>query len=144
VPGLIVTVIGVMRGIIANLAPASGSQDHTTSPSAANITRQLMQSRPSHPAANVRDDRETPLLWSGMAVSMDLICPTTQAQYFCAEGWTTQISLKSLTKIGVFAQAICGRGSNVALDIMAAPCCPRRTSQRGIRIFRYRKLAALY
>jgi hypothetical protein len=33
-PGFLATVIGVMRSIIANLTPASGSQDHTTSPSA--------------------------------------------------------------------------------------------------------------
>jgi hypothetical protein len=47
--------------LLTSLAPASGSQDHTTSPSTTSITRQLMQSRPSHPASNVRDDRETPL-----------------------------------------------------------------------------------
>jgi hypothetical protein len=32
VTGFVVTVIGVMRSIIANLTPASGRQDHTTSP----------------------------------------------------------------------------------------------------------------
>ncbi|MDE2470157.1 MAG: hypothetical protein KGL35_15770 [Bradyrhizobium sp.] len=32
VTGFLVTVIGVMRSIIANLASASGRQDHTTSP----------------------------------------------------------------------------------------------------------------
>jgi hypothetical protein len=34
VTGLFVTVIRVMRSIIANLTPAPGRQDHTTSPSA--------------------------------------------------------------------------------------------------------------
>jgi hypothetical protein len=34
VTGLFVTVIGAMRSIVANLTPASGRQDHTTSPSA--------------------------------------------------------------------------------------------------------------
>jgi hypothetical protein len=33
-PGLFVPVIGVMRSTITNLTPASGRQDHTTSPSA--------------------------------------------------------------------------------------------------------------
>src|SRR6185312_17344095 len=33
-PGFVVTVAGAMRSIITNLAPASGRQDHTTSPSA--------------------------------------------------------------------------------------------------------------
>jgi hypothetical protein len=31
---LFATIAGVMRSIIANLTPASGRQDHTTSPSA--------------------------------------------------------------------------------------------------------------
>jgi hypothetical protein len=48
--------------IVTNLTPASGRQNHTTSPSASRITRQLMPPRPSHPAPNVRDDREAPLL----------------------------------------------------------------------------------
>src|SRR6266481_9122269 len=46
----------------ANLTPASGRQDHTTSPSATRRLRQKHPSRPPHPAPNVRDDREPPLL----------------------------------------------------------------------------------
>src|SRR5882757_8983147 len=45
----------------ANLTPASGRQDHTTSPSASQRSRQQRHPRPSHPAPYVRDDRETPL-----------------------------------------------------------------------------------
>ena len=37
-----VTVIGAMQSIVANLTPAKGRQDHTTSPSAPNIARQSM------------------------------------------------------------------------------------------------------
>jgi hypothetical protein len=29
---------------------------------------------------------------------MPVICPTTEAEYFCAEGWMTQISLRLLAK----------------------------------------------
>jgi hypothetical protein len=56
------------KRVFANLAPASGRQDHTTSPSAempfvrAKIALDTL--RPSHPAPNVRDDREAPLLSS--------------------------------------------------------------------------------
>ena len=39
---LLVTVIGAMQSIVANLTPAKGRQDHTTSPSAHNIARQSM------------------------------------------------------------------------------------------------------
>jgi hypothetical protein len=52
------------ESIFANLAPASERQDHTTSPSAQPpLVAQKAPGdvRPSHPAANVRDDRETPL-----------------------------------------------------------------------------------
>src|SRR6202045_4397771 len=45
----------------ANLTPASGRQDHTSSPSASTCPRQKHLLRPPHPAAYVRDDRETPL-----------------------------------------------------------------------------------
>ena len=45
-----------------SLTPASGRQDHTTSPSASGAARLASPKRPSHPAPNVRDDRDTPLL----------------------------------------------------------------------------------
>src|SRR5450755_4201278 len=74
-----------------NLAPASGRQNHTTSPSAQ--TPLVAQSiapgdvRPSHPAPNVRDDREPPLfLGCETSESIVLICPTTQCQG-CATHW---------------------------------------------------------
>jgi hypothetical protein len=65
-PGFVVTVIGAMRSIIAESAPASGRRDHTISPSAASpvvfAQKRLTVLRPSHPASYVRDDRETPLI----------------------------------------------------------------------------------
>src|SRR5919197_6536458 len=51
-----------MRSIIANVTPALGRQDHTTSPSASRHSSDDA-TRPSHPAPTVRDDREAPLLW---------------------------------------------------------------------------------
>jgi hypothetical protein len=53
------------RGIVSreNLAPASGRQDHTISPSASAAFVNAQPKRPPHPASNVRDDRDTPLLW---------------------------------------------------------------------------------
>ena len=48
--------------IVAYLISASGYQDHTTSPSACWCIRLPHQKRPPHPAPNVRDDRETPLV----------------------------------------------------------------------------------
>jgi hypothetical protein len=56
------------RAIISrDLTSASGGQDHTPSPSAsASLVRvhtaRATLPRPSHPAPNVRDDREAPLL----------------------------------------------------------------------------------
>jgi hypothetical protein len=60
--GLLVTVIGAMRSIVANLTPASRRQDHTTSPSAFAPFVFKHQKRPPHPAPYVRDDRDTPLM----------------------------------------------------------------------------------
>src|SRR6185312_3304656 len=50
--------------IAADLAPAWARQDHTTSPSALRAARPAPSSRPPHPAARVRDDRDTPLWWA--------------------------------------------------------------------------------
>ena len=50
------------RVISQNVTPALGRQDHTTSPSASCCSSNNTP-RPSHPASNVRDDREAPLLW---------------------------------------------------------------------------------
>jgi hypothetical protein len=44
--------------------------------------------RPPHPAPNVRDDRETPLIRDGMARNEEMIWPGREAEYFCARGWT--------------------------------------------------------
>jgi hypothetical protein len=51
----------VMRSIIANLTPAPGRQDHTTSPSASPAVRQK-RIRVHRIPPHVRDDRETPLV----------------------------------------------------------------------------------
>jgi len=49
-----------------NLISASGDQDHTPSPSARMLSSarkaRWVSLRPPHPAPNVRDDRDTPLL----------------------------------------------------------------------------------
>jgi len=47
--------------IAVRLISASRYQDHTTSPSACRCIRLTHHKRPSLPAPNVRDDRETPL-----------------------------------------------------------------------------------
>jgi hypothetical protein len=62
--GRFVTVAVAMRSIVDNLMPASRHQDHTTSPSASQRIRLVHCPRPSLPAPNVREDRETPLVRS--------------------------------------------------------------------------------
>ncbi len=52
--------------LLKNLTPASGRQDHTTSPSASRAVRQK-RIRVHRIPPHVRDDRETPLVWDGMA-----------------------------------------------------------------------------
>jgi hypothetical protein len=58
--GIFVTV--TLRILPRRLMPASRHQNHTTSPSASQRIRLLRRKRPPHPASNVRDDRDTPLL----------------------------------------------------------------------------------
>jgi hypothetical protein len=37
---------------------------------------------------NVRDDRETPLMWAGMTKDGEVICGRGKPKYFCKRGWT--------------------------------------------------------
>src|SRR5256885_1118498 len=70
-----------------DLMPASGHQDHTTSPSAsARFVKHAAASTASR--ANVRDDRETPLVWARDAGVLEVICPTAKGKYFSQHGWT--------------------------------------------------------
>src|SRR3984893_2548686 len=82
-----------------NLTPASGRQDHTTSPYAAtSLVRPLLIAhrlitRPAIPLhakrcrvhripPRVRDDRDTPLWWGGMRKVLDLIWGEWEQKYF--------------------------------------------------------------
>jgi hypothetical protein len=53
----------------------------------------LTRPRPSHPASNVRDDRDTPLLWERDNGALDLIWGKGKAKYLLRAGWTGQIAL---------------------------------------------------
>ena len=63
VTGFLATVAGGIAS--TDLIPASGDQDHTISPSAKASTRLTPPSRPSHPASDIRDDREAPSVGTG-------------------------------------------------------------------------------
>jgi hypothetical protein len=54
--------------------------------------------RPSHPALNVRDDREAPPLASTGHDKKSRQITQMQSRYFSREDWTTQISLKEFAK----------------------------------------------
>ncbi len=98
VTGFVVTIAGVMRSIITNLTPASGRQDHTTSPSTSGAVRQKrigVHRIPPH----VRDDRETPLVWDGMATNKPVIWVGRKQEYFSRDDWTGQITLKLRKKL---------------------------------------------
>ncbi len=82
--------LAAMRSIVANLTSASGYQDHTTSPSASTPSLVVATSRPSHPAPNVRDDREAPLLRvRGMAGISNAVSSNRRSEIFLSEGLDT-------------------------------------------------------
>jgi hypothetical protein len=75
--------------IVADLTSASRRQNHVASPSAACAVRLRAQPRPSHPAPDVRDDREAPLLIrAGRSESLRLLPANREAKYFLQVGWT--------------------------------------------------------
>jgi hypothetical protein len=55
---------------------------------------------PSH----VRDDRETPLCWDGMAQVVNLICPTAKAKYFWLGGLDRWNHVDPVRQFAVLAQ----------------------------------------
>jgi hypothetical protein len=86
-PGFLATVTRMMRSIIANLAPASGRQDHTALPSA--ITPVVCCRNCVHriPALRFVTTR-TPLSSGGTPDSINLFLPNREAIYFLRGGWT--------------------------------------------------------
>jgi len=76
------------RSSPANLTPASGRQDHTTSPSASGVARPAPPPRPPHPAPNVLTMRNAPPEGHGMVRHIQLICDSENPKYFCKRGWT--------------------------------------------------------
>src|SRR6266853_5183675 len=86
--------------LIADLTPAWGRQNHTTSPYAsASFVRlaiaRLTPPRPPHPLPNVRDDRETPLYRARTGKDMHLIWVGGEAKYFCFRGLTRFLKIGS-------------------------------------------------
>jgi hypothetical protein len=94
-----------------DLTPASGRQDHTILPSAtASLVRVLVIAhrllenppcnpaarstlpRPSHPAPNVRDDHDTPLLWDGIRKVLEMIWGVWKGKYFLQRGLDTPVN----------------------------------------------------
>jgi hypothetical protein len=73
--------------LLTNLTPASGCQDHTTSPYATRAFV-LRAHRVHRIPPHVRDDREPPLLSGETGGFKSLICPTAKAEYFYLRGWT--------------------------------------------------------
>jgi hypothetical protein len=79
-PGFLATVIGVMRSIIANLMPASGHQDHTTSPSAGH-TPVKRAARVHRIPPDVPDVAQRPSERGGTARDMQVIWPRGQEEF---------------------------------------------------------------
>jgi hypothetical protein len=76
-----------LRIQFANLTPASGRQDHTTSPSASGaLVRSAIRVHRIPP--RVRDDRDTPLEWDETAADLKVIWVFGKSEYFCKTGWT--------------------------------------------------------
>ena len=90
VTGLFATIAGEVA--FTDLTPASGRQDHTTSPSASSAARLAPPKRPPHPAPNVRDDGQRPSARGGTAQLIILILANREAKYFSRKGWTCCMS----------------------------------------------------
>jgi hypothetical protein len=78
------------------LTPASGRQDHTTSPSASPRRSSFGMVASTASRTNVRDDRDTPLfLGCGMAGDMPLICGRDQSRGSATQWHDGQITCRT-------------------------------------------------
>jgi hypothetical protein len=101
-----------------SLAPASGRQDHTTSPSASSAVRLAHVSAPPPPASTASlpafvTTRDPPLVRMRWGELVRVICPTREAEYFWRADWTAQITLRSLANF-VFPRIALNGSSRVA------------------------------
>jgi hypothetical protein len=69
-PGQVLSNYGIENSPHASVG-ASGPHDFAVRKASALVSNAT--SHPSHPAAHVRDDRETPLCWDGIARNLSLI-----------------------------------------------------------------------
>ena len=74
----------IFRGFfrLSQAEKSAGRQDHTTSPSAISAVRLSEHARPPHPAPNVRDDRETPLVRGGTREICECFGPSEKGIIF--------------------------------------------------------------
>jgi hypothetical protein len=108
-PGLFAPIARSVRHA-ANLASASGGQDHTTSPSApAPFVRtkdaRASPKRPSHPRLTSRDDRDTSLFIEAGWQQANHTFPKSGSRIFFARGLDSRISIELLHEFGFFAHA---------------------------------------
>src|SRR5580658_4018181 len=72
--------------LFTNLTPASGRQDHTTSPSA----RSALVSSAAYvhriPCPTFVTIAKRPFVWAGMAADREVICAKWEQKYFCEGG----------------------------------------------------------
>jgi hypothetical protein len=92
----LVATVALRKNLPRNLTPASGRQDHTTSPyaSAAHVNRSF---RVHRIPPRVRDDRDPPLSSGEPGGIKRLTCPIREAIYFFARDWTGRIALQPFT-----------------------------------------------
>jgi hypothetical protein len=127
----------------ANLTPASGRQDHTTSPYAGNISRpRAVDSsqahhppcnpvarntlpRPPHPHPASVTIAIRPLCGVGWREFVEMICPTGEAKYFC-KGGSTAPSTKRPT--GKSPDGVESKFSRVRTRCSVLHAAPRRAT----------------
>ena len=79
--------------LLENLTPASGRQDHTTSPSARKRHSSLTCRVHRIPCPTSVTIAKRPFVWAGMARDIEVIWVKRERKYFCKGDWTTQIRL---------------------------------------------------
>jgi hypothetical protein len=121
-PGFFAT---IACGIVAaNLTPASGRQNHTTSPSACRAFVCRATSVHRIPP-RVHDDREPPLCGAGRGGLLKVICPSAQAHFFA-------ITLDDRISLNGFSNLLFWRGPSRDDTAEQPPMCAAPPASREL------------
>jgi hypothetical protein len=127
-PGLLSPSAAQRVSVVAVLTPASGRQDHTTSPSASSALVLSRQSVHRIPHPTLVTIAKRPSCGHETRGLVEMICPTGKVENLFGRDWTEQIRLKGFDKFNFWRKQLC---AGTACKNVTAPFCQGKSRASG-------------